>query len=418
MGDITGDSLLNVVGLLFGMKPLFHLHQPTGLSDVVGQDVAVEQLRKFAVTFKTLKNNAAFLYGPSGSGKTCSVYALAADLGIEVVEINASDYRNKKEIESRVGAAIGQQSLFYKGKIVLVDEVDGLSGFKDRGGIQALTKLIEGSAFPIVLTATNPFDNKFSKLRSRSNMIQFDGLSHTDVYAILKGICDKEGISYEEMALKSIARRAGGDARAAINDLQILSGDKKIGKSDLEVLGDRNRMDTMLSALLRVFKATDLAIALPAFDSVDEDYDKIMLWLDENLPYEYTNPADLASAYDKLSRADVFKGRIRRWQHWRYLVYAHALISGGVAVSKDAKYSHMVKYKPTGRLLKIYWSNIKNAKKKTISQKFASRMHTSSKHIRGDLPFFQHIFRKNKEMASAISDELGLDTDEVKWMNK
>ena len=55
------------------------------------------------------------IYGPSGTGKTCSVYAIANELGHEVVEVNASDMRNAEQINQKVGNAINQQSLFAVG---------------------------------------------------------------------------------------------------------------------------------------------------------------------------------------------------------------------------------------------------------------------------------------------------------------
>jgi predicted aldo/keto reductase-like oxidoreductase len=62
----------------------------------------------------------------------------------------------------------------------------------------------------------------------------------------------------------------------------------------------------MPQALLKVLKTTDPSVALKAFENVEEDINEQMLWIDANLPFEYTKPEDLASAYDKLSRADVF----------------------------------------------------------------------------------------------------------------
>ena len=147
------------------MQPLIRKYIPKTEKDIIGQEENLKQLKNFILNFKNQKKNSALIYGPSGTGKTCSVYAIANEIGFEVIEVNASDFRNAEQINQKVGNAIKQQSLFAKGKIILVDEIDGLSGREDRGGIQAITKLIEDSAFPIILTATNPFDNKFSSLK-------------------------------------------------------------------------------------------------------------------------------------------------------------------------------------------------------------------------------------------------------------
>jgi len=142
------------------MHPYTKKYIPEKSSDIIGQDAALKELKDFVINFKRKKNKAALLYGPSGTGKTGSVYAIANELGLEILEVNASDFRNAEQIDSRAGMAAGQQSLFFKSKIILVDEVDGLSGTQDRGGIQAIIKLVEKSAFPIILTAMNPWDHK------------------------------------------------------------------------------------------------------------------------------------------------------------------------------------------------------------------------------------------------------------------
>src|SRR3989338_2496292 len=219
------------------MQPLTKKYIPKTTKEIFGQDESVKKLKNFIVNFSREKKNSSLLYGTSGTGKTCSVYAIANEIGYEVIEVNASDFRNAEQINQKVGNAIKQQSLFAKGKLILVDEIDGLSGREDRGGVQAIAKLIGDSSYPIILTATNPFDNKFSSLRSKSNRMEFKQLDYLSIFHILKRICGKEKIKYEENVLKALSRRAGGDARAAINDLQALAHDKKeLTKESLQEL--------------------------------------------------------------------------------------------------------------------------------------------------------------------------------------
>lgn len=401
------------------MQPFIKKYAPKKSHDIIGQRLAIKDLKNFIVNFKNQEKKAVILYGPSGTGKTASVYALADELSLELIEINASDYRNKTEINSRVGSALNQQSLFSKGKIILVDEIDGLSGMKDRGGIGALAKLSSSAPFPIVFTSNNAWELKFNKLRKRCSLIKFKELSYDEISHILERICKDEGIRYEEAVLKGLARRSSGDARSAINDLQMLTeGAEELTKKSLDELMERNREESMPSALLKIFKTTDPNIAINAFDNVKEDFDQRFLWIDKNLPSEYENAGDLSRAYDKLSKADIFKRRIRRWQHWRFLVYINALITAGIAVSKDKKYKKFVEYKPTGRLLKLWWAKQKNMKKKAIASKIASKTHSSTKEVLKDIDYFKIMFRKNKGMAKAIEEYAGLEKEEVDWLKK
>jgi len=395
-------------------------HQPENASEVRGHDKALAELKSFILNFKNQKKKAALIYGSSGVGKTCSVYALASDLNYEVFELNASDFRNKNGIESTLGPAIMQRSLFSNNKIILIDEIDGLSGKNDRGGVSALAKLIDRSIFPIIMTATNPYGQKLNAIRKKSELIHFHTLNYLSVFSVLKNICTKEKIKFDEEALKSLARHNAGDLRSAINDLQTLTHEnKELKNEDLNELSDRNRTENMLSALMKVFKTTDINIAIRAFENVEEDIGKQFLWIDQNLPEEYQKPEDLARAYDCLSRADVFKGRIRRWQHWRFLVYVNALISAGVAVAKDEKYKGFTSYKPTTRILKLWRANMKYQKRKNIASKIAEKTHTSSKRALQDtLPYLSLIFKKNKELSGRLAQEFELDKDEIEWLSK
>ena len=137
------------------------------------------------------------------------------------------------------------------------------------------------------------------------------------------------------------------------------------------------------------------------------------------MPREYTKPEGLARAYDKLSKADIFSRRIKRWQHWRFLVYINALITAGIAVSKKEKYGHYVQYKPTGRLLKLWWAKQKAMKKKAIAEKIAEKTHTSAKGaLKSTLPYLQAAFKKNKTFRNSLIEELNLSAEEAEWLKK
>jgi len=399
-------------------QPWTKKHCPEKVNQVIAQEGNLTILMNFISNYKNQKKKAILIYGPAGCGKTSSAYAIASELGLEIIELNASDLRNKDQIQSIAGAASKQMSLFGSGKLILIDELDGIAGRKDYGGVPALVKVIKESAWPIIITANNPFDSKFSSIRSKSELLQFKILGISDVFKILKDVCIKEKVDYDEGVLKVLAMRSAGDARGAVNDLQIISSEGKIDRNAVDEISGRDKMDTMLSALMKIFKSTDADVAKNAFDNVEEDFDKCFLWLDENLPKEYTDPLALVRAYKKLSKADVFKGRIRRWQHWRYLVYINDLLTAGIAVSKDAKNKDFIKYTPTGRILKMWWAKQKNMKKKAIALKIASKTHSSTKEVLKNIDFFKVIFKENKEMADSITEELDLNKDEIEYLEK
>ena len=397
--------------------PWTRKYSPKSGRDLQGLEKQYSEIRKFVDTFR--KGKALMLYGLSGAGKTSSAYAVANDMGLELIEINASDSRNAGSIDSIIGNASKQASLFFSGKIILVDEVEGLAGREDRGGVQALVKVVAESSFPIVVTCQDPYSDKLKALRKACSLIEFGIREAPDTVTLLKAICEKEKVEFEEDALRVIAAKSSGDFRAAINDLQSCAMmDGTVSRESVEHIGGRERGEKIESALTRVFKTTNYKVALGAYNAVDEDLDEIFMWVDENLPKEYLKPEDLARGFEQLSRADVFKGRIRRWQHYRFYVHCYEMLSAGIAVSKDERYASPPKYKQTTRKLKIWMANMKNLKKKAIAEKIAAATHIGKGHaFRDTLPFLKPIFRNDKKQAAMIAEFLDLDPEQAEYLS-
>lgn len=392
-------------------------YRPSTSKDLCGIDSSVEKIKDYIARYKP-GMKALLINGPPGCGKTSSVYAIANDLKLEVFELNASDDRNKDSIISTAGSAMQQGSLFGTRKIILLEEIDGISESEDRGGVTELVNLIPKSRYPVIMTANDPWDRKFSNLRAKSEIVTFNTPTYISLTKAMERICESEGITASKDILTAIARRNGGDFRGAINDLQIMSsGRKELDEKDLDLLGDRKKTESIMNALMRIMKTLDPGIALSAFDDVDENIDEQILWLEENIASEYTEKDDLKEAYDRLSKADVFRGRITRWQHWDFLVYVSALTTAGIALSKKEKYQKFVSYKPTTRILKIWLANQSNARKKSISQKIASKIHSSSKEVYSDFDYYRMLF-SNSYLTEPLTRFFELDPEDVSLLTR
>src|SRR3989338_3344222 len=101
------------------MLPLCNQFLPKNKSQLYGKKEEVELLHDF---IKNYKSGALLMHGPVGVGKTSMIYAIAKELNYEVIELNASDIRNKDAISSVLGISSKQMSLFAKGNVILVDE--------------------------------------------------------------------------------------------------------------------------------------------------------------------------------------------------------------------------------------------------------------------------------------------------------
>jgi replication factor C large subunit len=386
-------------------------YAPQTTKELVGDIRSIMQLQDFVGNYKNQKKKALLIYGPTGSGKTEAVYALAKEQNLEIVELNASDIRKKDYILEIIGNAICQESLFGNSKIILIDEIDGLSGMKDRGGASALASLIAKSSFPIIMTANDPWQKKLSGLRKKSKTLEFAALSYLEISKVLKRIAEKENISVSEDILKGIANRAGGDIRSAINDFQLIAfGRKEILKEHLEEIGERGKEEEIHNLLRVIFKSKDTELILQTFDKTNLNFDEIKIWIEENLPKEYSG-VELKDAFDSFSKADVFKGRIIRRQHWRFLVYQKYFMSVGVAIAKRESKKGFVNYEQSKRILKMWIAKMKYGKKKSICEKIANNCHTSYKKSMKEIFPHAQLFLKQEK------DYLDLSEEEFDWLH-
>ncbi|MFH0869062.1 MAG: replication factor C large subunit [archaeon] len=391
-------------------EPWVRRYSPKKVSEVVGQAPAVMETLRFLRDFPNVRRNALLLFGPPGVGKTAIVHAISASSDVELVELNASDFRDKASVENILGNAARQASLFGGRKIILVDEIDGISGQQDRGGVLAITDIIKETRFPIIITANDAYEDKLKTLRSYCLLVELKGISVSEIVKKLEDVCQKEGIAYQESALQKLAMLAEGDMRAAINDLQTISENKKlIGDSDVK-LWSREMEESIFSLLKYVFKSYDSEQMLHISDNVNEDIDKLMLWLDQNITAEYSKPCEFAFAYKNLACADKFLHRIMRHQHWRFLVYARLLSLVGVQHAKtDANKNFIIHQRPE-LLLKIWIRSAKRKKMHSLLAGAKNKMHGSAKRLEQSFwPYFKFIEEKNPSYAAELLERLDED---------
>lgn len=139
----------------------FLKYRPKSLQEVENQDEVKEELKKWIESWLNGEPTAkaVLLYGPPGVGKTTLAEALARDYKLELLEMNASDSRNLRDIKDVAERASISGSLFgIKGKIILLDEIDGIYSRADAGAIPAILELIEKTKYPVILTANDPWD--------------------------------------------------------------------------------------------------------------------------------------------------------------------------------------------------------------------------------------------------------------------
>src|SRR3989338_908724 len=339
------------------------------------------------------RKKPVLLVGPAGCGKTSLVYALSGQFGMEVLEVNASDFRDKSSIEMIVVPSSKQKSLFGCERLILVDELDGISCQGDRGGLSALVKAVEETRVAMVLIANDRFDLRFNELRKRCVVLECEPVSMKALAKIVESICKSENIKYDEKWLFQLAGNANGDVRAAINDLQVCAAS---GFLDVASLETRNQEENIFNALKIILKVSDASLSSHVL---------------ENVGHEYKKAEDLERAYASLARADVFRGRIRRRQYWRLLVYQSCLMSAGVSCAKSQVYPGLIKYRRSMKPLRIWQGNIRNQKRKAVSERLAGIIHLSKRRTFQQFPLYRSFLGE-------CAEELALSDDELLFLKK
>ena len=263
-------------------------YRPETLAEVRGNNKARDTFEEWARTWEDHRE-AVILHGAPGVGKTSAAHALASDFEWDVIELNASDQRTADVIERVAGEAARSGTLTGGSggrKLVVLDEADDVHGNADRGGSRAITRLVKEASQPMVLIANEYYDMG-NGLRNACRDIEFRDVSKRSIVPVIRDICRKENIAYEDAALDALAEKNAGDLRSAINDLQALAETTETLTADDVVTGDRDRSTDIFDFLDAVIKEEDAETALRTSYDVDETPDDLINWIEDNAPKDY-----------------------------------------------------------------------------------------------------------------------------------
>ena len=396
-------------------------HKPQTLNEIVGNKAAKQRFLTWLKSWSKgiPKKRAALLHGPPGIGKTVTVEASAKELKMELVEKNASDYRTADAIKRFAGLASQYATLFGGNRLILLDEMDGVSGREDRGGVRELIKVLKDTRSPVVLTANDAYNPRFRSIRKYCLVIPFKKPTIREVVSHLKRVCTKEGIEAKEEALKFMAERSERDVRSAVNDLQALAQDKtRLTMEDVKWLAGRDRKEVIFDVLRTIMYSKDSWEAKKAVSNSDVDPDMLFNWIYENTPHHLTDPQDLVKAMDYLALADIYRKRIRDTQYWTLLRYVIDFMSSGVAVSRQrSRSSGWIPFRFPEKIRMLSRTKGERTLQTALGMKIRKRCHISAtRSTKEVIPYLKIIFENNPEIAAGLSKWLDLDEDMIEYL--
>uniref|UniRef100_H0X6L1 Replication factor C subunit 1 n=1 Tax=Otolemur garnettii TaxID=30611 RepID=H0X6L1_OTOGA len=299
---------------------------------------------------------AALLSGPPGVGKTTTASLVCQELGYTYVELNASDTRSKNTLKAVVAESLDNTSIkgFYSGgaassgsmkHALLMDEVDGMAGSEDRGGIQELIGLIKHTKIPIICMCN---DRNHPKIRSLVHYcfdLRFQRPRVEQIKGAMMSIAFKEGLKIPPPAMNEIILGANQDIRQVLHNLSMwCAGNKALTYDQAKADSHRAKKDIKLGPFdvaRKVFAAGEDTAHMSLMDKSDlffHDYSIAPLFVQEN--YLHVKPVAaggdmkkhlmlLSRAADSICDGDLVDSQIRSKQNWSLLptqaIYASVL---------------------------------------------------------------------------------------------
>jgi replication factor C large subunit len=292
-------------------------YRPKSLEEMVGNE---EGRTKFQLWLKKWKPGAkaALLLGPPGTGKTTTVHLVAKKMGLQLIELNASDSRTKEKLSKKVGEAIASTSLFGGGSLIFLDEVDGLAGRADYGAVEFIKEAVKKSENPVVMAANDPESDEVKKLGSATSKIEFRKPEPQEVRKRLERIAQRERIITNVDEITKIVNAANGDVRAAINFLQ--SG----------IPAQKDEEMTASESVNSFFDAANEKSALKALRAYPGQPREKIRDIFTAVARSRVHEERKADALDVISKADVIMGRIMKGKDWRLLRYLDPLLASAL----------------------------------------------------------------------------------------
>ena len=340
-------------------------YRPQNIFDMVGNEDARKQFVEWFGKWKK-GTKPLLLIGPPGIGKTTLCFIAGKQFGYDMISLNASDVRNKKNIQEILTPVLGNQTVLGE-PMIFIDEVDGIHGRSDFGGVEALINILKEPTVPIVLAGNYDSSDKMKKIKKVVKTLQINPLSPRFLKLYLNMILEKENAKINPGRLIKLITDSKGDIRSMINSAQALvTGFEPNTEKSFESLNVEDGLNAFFkSQSLDEARVILFSLRIDPREKINAFYSSIIT---SNLSSE-----KMSKALGVISEADLLYGKIMKTQNWRLLRYLDSILLSLYEKDSSAQYT---KYNLSWPLLnRLRWDG---AKIKAIGSTLSKKLHVSN----------------------------------------